>query len=87
MNWPADRHLEQDCILVDEDVQVATATSLESFAREETIRQMQEQLNAQAKQVQAQTQLAIQARLQLKALEGKLLNNANTPKPNENQAL
>jgi hypothetical protein len=55
-----------------DDNQQAVASSLISFAREESVRHMQAQLNAQSKQMQAQAQLTLQSRQQVAALEAQL---------------
>jgi len=60
-------------IVVDpDDDQQAVASSLVSFAQEETVRRMQTQLDAQSKQMQAQAQLTLQSRQQVSALEVQL---------------
>ena len=58
-------------IIEDEDQDV-TAASLVSFAKEEMVRRMQAQMDAQSKQLQAQAQLTLQSRQQVTALETQL---------------
>ena len=55
-----------------DDDQQAVASSLASFAQEESARRMQAQLDAQSKQMQAQAQLTLQSRQQVAALEAQL---------------
>jgi hypothetical protein len=56
----------------DGDDQQAYASSLTSFAQEETVRRMQTQMDAQSKQMQAQAQLTLQSRQHVAALEAQL---------------
>ena len=56
----------------DDDDQRAVASSMATFVQEETVRNLQAQMQAQSKQMQAQAQLALQARHQVVALEAQL---------------
>jgi hypothetical protein len=55
-----------------DDDEQAVASSLASFAQEESARRMQAQLDAQFKQMQAQAQLTLQSRHQVAALKAQL---------------
>jgi hypothetical protein len=70
VNWGSNQ-IKQIAVDSDDDQQ-AVASSLVSFAQEETVRRMQTQLDAQSKQMQAQAQLTLQSRQQVTALEVQL---------------
>jgi hypothetical protein len=74
----------------DGDVRAAKAASLASFAQEEELKQLRNQVEAQSKQMQAQAQLGLQARQQVTALEVRLQQDGSatavTPKPQQQQA-
>ena len=75
----------------DSNTQAAAAASLVSFAHEEKMRQLRDQMDAQSKQMQAQAQLGLQARQKVSALEAKLQSQqqggrSGSPTPHQQQA-
>ena len=76
----------------DEEVQAVEVASLASFAQEEELKQLRNQVEAQSKQMQAQAQLGFQARQQVTALEARLQQDGSvapaavTPTPQQQQA-
>lgn len=66
--------------------QAATAASLVSFAHEEEMRQLREQMQAQSKQMQAQAQLGLEARQQVTTLEARLQEQSRSRSKPQQQA-